>query len=77
MAQSGTDSGTEVHIQRDSKRDRWKWACPAGHTNWDRTNGGIWCTSCSRAHDIEDPHWKELVNKATGETVSWENVVFE
>ena len=68
---------TEVHIRMDSKVDRWKWVCPAGHTNWQPTNGGIWCLSCSRAHDIEDPGWHELENKATGERVPWERVVFE
>ena len=49
MSQTG-----EVHIQMDSKADRWKWVCPAGHTNWQPTNGGVWCLSCSRAHGIED-----------------------
>jgi hypothetical protein len=26
--------------------------------------------SCSRDHDIDDPHWHELENKATGETMA-------
>lgn len=72
-----SQTATKVHIQSDSRADRWKWVCPAGHTNWSPTNGGIHCISCSRNHDIEDPHWHELENKATGERVPWGRVVFE
>ena len=66
-----------VHIDSKSRTDRWQWVCPAGHRNWTPTNGGVWCQSCQRDHEIDDPHWHELRRAGTDETVAWRDVVFE
>jgi len=54
--------------------DRYRYVCPNGHTNWDRTNNHIWCPECRRqaehGADVEPEHW-EIHDKKTGETIPW------
>jgi len=54
--------------------DRYRYVCPNGHTNWDRTNNHIWCPSCRRQSehgaDIEPEHW-EIHDKKTDDTIPW------
>ena len=50
---------------------RWRWSCPNGHRTVEPTNGGVWCRSCARDADVDDPHHHELLDKRENETVPW------
>lgn len=54
-------------INLDKHVDRWRWACPNGHRNWEPTNEHFWCQQCARAHDL-DPVFHELHDTRSGET---------
>lgn len=71
------DRQDQVVIDRRKTSDRYRYVCPNGHTNWDRTNNHIWCRECRRQHengvDVDPEHWG-LVDKKTGETIPWSAV---
>jgi len=68
------DAPARVTIDIREESTRWRYGCPHGHTTVEPTNGGVWCRSCSRAADIDDPHHHELLDKQTGETIPWSAV---
>lgn len=71
------DAPERVTIDRRTDADRWRYRCPRGHTDWDRTNNHIWCRGCRRqaeAGEDVDPEWYELVDERTGETIPWSAV---
>lgn len=72
------DQRATVRIDRSNQRERWRFVCPNGHTNWAPTNNHLWCKGCRRqveaGHDDVDPeHW-ELVDKQTDEEIPWSAV---
>ena len=72
-----TDAPEPVEIDRTNASERWRYRCPRGHVNWDRTNNHIWCQGCRRQHEAGedvDPEWYELVDAKTGERVPWSAV---
>jgi len=74
---SRLDSHPTVRIDRAADEDRWRFTCPNGHTDWDRTNSHIWCRSCCHAAehgaDVHPEHY-ELLDKKSGELVPWSAV---
>jgi hypothetical protein len=72
------DNHRETHqvVQIDiSNRARVRrFRCPNGHTTWEPTNGGLWCRSCSRDAECDDPHHYELVDVRDDEPVAWDRV---
>ncbi|UTF52809.1 hypothetical protein [Natronosalvus rutilus] len=61
---------SETTIDLDDEVDRWRWACPAGHRNWEATNGHFWCAECARTYsDDLEPEFEELRNLVTGDIV--------
>lgn len=71
------DAVERVVIDRRDDADRWRYRCPRGHTNWDRTNNHIWCRGCRRqveAGEDVDPEWYKLVDEQSGETIPWSAV---
>lgn len=67
------DRRETVEIDREGP-DRYRWRCPRGHVNWDRTNNHIWCQQCRRqaeAGEDVDPEWFEIVDEKTGEEIPW------
>jgi len=66
-----------ITIDTSSAATRWRYGRPNGHATIEPTNGGIWCRSCSRAADVDDPHHHELLDKKTGKTIPWARVVLE
>jgi len=71
------DAHPTVTIDRTVAAQRWRYVCPNGHTDWDRTNNHIWCRGCRRqceAGDDVDPEHFELVDKQTGERIPWSAV---
>lgn len=65
-----------VEIDRTPPQ-RYRWRCPGGHIEWDRTNSHIWCRRCrreaERGRDIDPEHYA-IVDDKTGETIAWERV---
>lgn len=61
-------------IDADNELDRWRYACPAGHTQWRPTNRHFHCPVCARqaeqSPDLADdlnPEFDELLDKQTDE----------
>lgn len=71
------DGQPRVRIDRRDPLQKWRYTCPNGHANWDRTNSHIWCPECRRANeagaDVEVEHY-ELLDKKRGETIPWSTV---
>lgn len=66
-----------VEIDRRDETERWRYVCPNGHTDWDRTNNHIWCRSCRHQHehgaDMDPEHW-HLVDRRTDDEIPWRAV---
>jgi len=64
-------------IDRSDPAERYRYVCPNGHADWDKTNSHIWCRSCRHqcetGDEIEPEHW-EIYDKKTGETIPWSSV---
>lgn len=83
---SGTTTRTEhkpvntdrtAQVDRSRSVERYRWVCPNGHVDWDRTNSHGWCRACQRATEAGedlDPEHYELFDKKAGELVPYENV---
>lgn len=67
---AATDREEVVTIDLEDATERWRYTCPHGHRNWKPTNG-VWCRSCARDPDVDDPHHRELVDQVTDRTVPW------
>lgn len=53
---SGDGSSAEgrhdtVSINRNHSDERWRYVCPNGRCDWDRTNNHIWRRSCRHQHE--------------------------
>lgn len=75
----GSSPADAMRVEIDRENERYRWACPNGHTSWDRTNSHVWCSECARQSengaDVEPEHW-EIVDKKTGETIPYSAVVW-
>jgi len=71
------DTHDTVEIDRSQETQRWRYRCPNGHTDWDRTNNHVWCRGCRRAveagEDVDPEHY-EIVDAKTGEEIPWSAV---
>lgn len=64
-------------INLDDETERWRYRCPAGHTQWAAINGGFHCSACAEYWDSDvDPSFKELHDNKTGETIPREDIEF-
>jgi len=74
---SQLDQHEVVVVDRTEDAERWRYVCPNGHPNWDKTNNHIWCPGCRRQHengdDVDPEHWS-IVDKATDEEIPWSAV---
>lgn len=71
------DAPDRVEIDRSDHVERYRWRCPNGHIDWDRTNNHIWCRGCLRQHEAGedvDPEHYAVVDAKTGEEISWSAV---
>lgn len=66
-----------VRVDRDD--EPWRWRCPNGHLDWDRTNNHVWCRGCRRAReagaDVDAEH-HAIVDEKRGRTVPYAAVEF-
>jgi hypothetical protein len=62
-------------IKIDDEEDRWRYRCPAGHSDFEPTNDHFWCRSCARSNDDDhDPVFEELRDAKTGDLLEREDV---
>lgn len=65
-----------VEISR-SGPERYRYRCPNGHVDWDRTNLHVWCRGCLRqaenGDDIDPEHW-EIYDAKLDEPIPWSRV---
>lgn len=69
------DARERVVVNREE--EPYRWACPRGHVDWDKTNSHIWCRGCRRQHENgtdADPEHYEIVDRKTDETIPWSAV---
>lgn len=75
---SGTDPITHrTRVIIDADAERYRYVCPNGHADWDRTNNHLWCRGCRRQADNGadvDPEHYRLFDKKREEVVPWEVV---
>jgi hypothetical protein len=70
------ESTRTVEISR-RHAERYRWRCPHGHVDWDRTNNHLWCAGCRRqceAGDDVDPEHYYILDMKNDELIAWENV---
>lgn len=70
---SAQTDARRVRIDR-TPPEKYRWRCPNGHVDWDRTNNHIWCPGCARAsrHDPDvDPEHYHIVDNQTDEEIPW------
>ncbi|SNZ18249.1 hypothetical protein SAMN06269185_3308 [Natronoarchaeum philippinense] len=71
------DRRETIQINRSDDIDRMRFRCPNGHTRWTPTNSHVYCSSCGKARDSHrdaDPEHYELLDKKTGELISWSRI---
>lgn len=76
-ADGSARSDARERVLVDREREPYRWACPNGHVDWDRTNSHVWCRGCRRRAEAGgrvDPEHYEIVDRKTGETVPWSAV---
>ncbi|NLV14378.1 hypothetical protein GOC77_14010 [Haloarcula argentinensis] len=65
-------------MDRSRTREKWRYTCPNGHTDWDCTNNHVWCRGCRRQleagdEDISPEHW-EIYDKQRDRYIPWSAV---
>jgi hypothetical protein len=72
------DAMDVVEIDRSRTADRWRFVCPNGHADWERTNNHIYCRTCYQEHvhhDPErDPEHYHVLDKKRHELIPWTRV---
>lgn len=70
------DAGATVEIDSTDEIERMRYRCPNNHTRWVPTNNHVYCHSCADLADPRDgPEYYEILDKKTGELISWARVV--
>lgn len=71
------DAHDIVEIDRSKPHEKWRWLCPNGHSDWDRTNNHIWCRTCRQQHEHGadmDPEHYHLLDKKEHRLIPWTRV---
>ena len=69
-----------VAVDRTQTPDRWRYTCPYGHTDWDRTNCHAWCPACRQLNESGldvDPEHYEILDKKREVMIPWEQLRLE
>jgi hypothetical protein len=75
------DAQPAVRIDRSEAHVRWRYVCPNGHADWERTNNHIYCRACYDVHVHEDPdvdpeHY-HILDKRESKLIPWTRVELE
>jgi len=74
---SPDDAHPTVQIDRSDAIERYRYTCPNGHIDWDRTNNHVWCRSCreqaEHGVDIDPEHWV-IYDKREDREIPWHAV---
>jgi len=65
-----------IRIDLNDDADRWRYRCPAGHTQWTAVNHHFWCAACAKGWQDVDPVFEELHDLKTGETIHRDRIAF-
>ncbi|OYR79301.1 hypothetical protein DJ84_18265 [Halorubrum ezzemoulense] len=71
------DADEIVSIDRSQTPDRWRYTCPYGHTDWDRTNCHAWCPTCRQMNESGldvDPEHYQILDKKREVMIPWEQL---
>jgi len=75
------DDSRVVTIDRSDSEERFRYVCPNGHIDWDRTNNHVWCRGCRRriesGDDAIDAEHYHVYDKKRNVLIPWEQVVLE
>lgn len=78
VTETPPDAPDGVTIDRSIPRERWRYTCPQGCSDWLPTNNHILCRGCRNAsmHANRDlsVEYYEIVDQKTGERIPWERV---
>ena len=87
MSQTRSPVATAPHVQPSepvvidrSGPERYRYTCPYGHTDWDRTNNHVWCRGCRRQNEAGedvDPEYYELLDRREDRIIPWSSVVIK
>ncbi|MFC7323294.1 hypothetical protein ACFQMF_01740 [Halorubrum rutilum] len=58
-----------VAIDRDGA-DKWRYACPKGHTNWELLEDTIVCRTCPHGRLPRSMSYSVLIDRKTGEEIA-------
>ncbi len=66
----------QTRIDLTYEIDRWQYTCPHGHTigNIDAATETYNCTRCGRTHGIDTTTWTYIIDRRSGEEISFERV---
>lgn len=56
-----------IVIDREERRDCWRYTCPAGHSRWEATPNGSYCKSCADHDWGRDEYFEAVWDRKTGE----------
>lgn len=56
-----------VRLWRDA--ERWRFACPNGHTSWQPQVNTVYCQGCTRDPEVEHSVHDQLLDRRTGERI--------
>jgi hypothetical protein len=75
------DDDLVVTIDRSDDAQRYRYVCPNGHIDWDRTNNHVWCRGCRRrienGDDAIDAEHYEILDKRKNRLIPWDQVFVE
>ena len=49
--------------------DKWRYACPQGHTNWELLEDTVVCRSCPHGRMLGSLSYSVLIDRKTGEEI--------
>lgn len=77
VADGSAAADAHPRVRVDRQDEPYRWRCPNGHTDWDKTNSHIWCRSCrmqnENGEDMDPEHY-EIVDEKTDREIPWSAV---
>lgn len=77
VADGSAAADAHPRVRVDRREEPYRWKCPNGHVDWDKTNSHIWCRSCrmqNEAGDDLDPEHYEIIDAKRDMEIPWSAV---